>query len=192
MKVHRERAQQSLEEMMLRGLAELKHRATEEELRDFEARNGVALPADLRGWLKVCSGAELVVREFLGVGLSAEYDYLDIEGVLDVFPKWRERRWIPVGTDACGNYYVIDVSDSGMGSHPVYFIDQENYDKFCYVMASGIWPFVWFVLRIESAFEEDHEGDFHWPFDREKVLEEDPELRNFRGPAPFPWEEDSL
>ena len=64
---------------------------------------------------------------------------------------WRDRGWLPVAGDGCGNQYVLV-------SHGI-----------AYVVASDLWTFLRFLLLRET-------GDGRWPFDRRAVIAADPEL----------------
>jgi cell wall assembly regulator SMI1 len=158
-------------------------RASEAELRSFETRFGITLPAELREWLETYNGVEIDPGGLYGINTGS--DYHDIEATLELVPEWLPGKWVPLAGDGCGNYWVMDCSEPGAPHHFISFIDEIDYSKLDYVVASGIWTFLDGMLR-----DEFQEIDW-WPFDRERVLQHDPALATYRGPVPFPWEADS-
>jgi hypothetical protein len=88
---------------------------------------------------------------------------------------------LPIAGDGCGNLYVLALKDPVDGSHPVLFMDvSEDDSRPAYVVASCIWRFVRFLLRREQGFS-------YWPFEKNRVLEEDPEIEKCSKWA-RPWE----
>ena len=72
-------------------------------------------------------------------------------------------------------YLIAPLRRYGL-DHPVCFWDHETDDPLVpgYVVASDLWHFVRFLLRSEL-------GERSWPFDREKVLAEDPAIAKVTG-----------
>jgi hypothetical protein len=100
-----------------------------------------------------------------------------------VYPSWKDKGWIPVAGDGCGNYYVLATRGSGVetAKRPIYFVDTSmDREKPAYVVASDLWHFLRFILR-------DELGRDYWPFKKYRVLEEDPDLEEAPG-APKPWD----
>jgi hypothetical protein len=141
----------------------------------------VELPKEIKEWLSLCNAPYFGGDIFLGVKPAPRFRL--IESVYEYYPDWEDYEWIPISQDGCGNYYVLDVSESVTDTHPVYFIDHEQGgDVPCYIAASGLWEFVRFVL------ERDLTKARRFPFDKEYVLEKDPALKLYAGDVPFAWQ----
>jgi hypothetical protein len=103
---------------------------------------------------------------------------LDIELILESFPDWKIKQWIPVAGDGCGNYYVLVPSSIG---HAVGFVEAvSSSDGIQYLVASGFWKFLIFLLRREL-------GEKRWPFNKKFVVSIDSEILKAEA-APLPWE----
>lgn len=151
----------------------------------FEARWGLRLPTELREWLLTCNGSLIGPGGLFGIGTWKRFT--DLEASLELVPEWRRIGWLPVAGDGCGSYFVLDLTTRCEETHPVYFVDHERgYDVPTYVVASGLWQFLRGLLEAERIEEEGGVSD--WPFNAEVVLRQDPALRSYPGPAPFPWE----
>jgi cell wall assembly regulator SMI1 len=153
----------------------------EEEIDAFEARTGLMVPEELREWLRFSNGPRLGAGGIFGIGTPDDFD--DIEARSP--PGWLDKRWIPIASDGCGSYFVLATRPEDGPGHPVYFLDHEcqvdeNQWNATYVCASDLWHFLRFYLREDL-------GDESWPFDRGKVLADDPALAHFIG-VPRPWE----
>jgi cell wall assembly regulator SMI1 len=112
-------------------LENLKHPASDEQIKEFEARLGISLPPDYRASLKTHNGD----HNF------HDYHYLYIDGALKkwqmltklgedgTFEGWRveeahrgiiqntwwHRAWIPFAEDGCGNLLCIDMAPGANG-----------------------------------------------------------------------------
>jgi hypothetical protein len=109
-----------------------------------------------------------------------------MEAVYEYLPEFKRNNWLPLGTDGCGDYYVLALSSEQEPLRPVYFIDpyqDGGYEVPTYAVASGLWLFLRFLFRKEL-------GDHTWPFESQSVLVSDPLLSQVRG-APLPWEADA-
>jgi cell wall assembly regulator SMI1 len=105
--------------------------------------------------------------------------------MVDLYPEWRPRRWVPLASDGCGNAYVLDCSDGNQSPEAVYFVDCAfDSSQFAYVVASSLQRFLTFYL--ESDLGELQQS---WPIDREYVLARDPEVASFDARL-LPWDED--
>ncbi len=109
------------------------------------------------------------------------------------FPEWKEKGWIKVADDGCGDPYVLDTAITVGDTHPVYFIDHETYEgEADYVVASGLWIFLRFLLSddLESQidFKQSIPHESLWPFDKRFVLAEDPALTHYTGTIPLAWD----
>src|SRR5262245_15594104 len=129
----------------------------EEEIAQFEVRNRIQVPLELREWL--CSG-------------PGTYE---VEETYRFHPIWREKGWIPIAGDGCGNCYVLDTTctvEPGPGrplpspTHPAYFMDhEEDDDRPSYAVASSFETFLHFMRRDQEMLRQG--GEHYWPFDRE-------------------------
>lgn len=162
--------------------------ATESDLRSFSKKYGFSLPDDLCSWLLCHNGGCLGQGRCYGVNpvdlrLSVEEIYSD-------YREWPRLRWIPVGDDSCGNYYVQVIRSAP--PHPIAFIDtMQDPNKVAYCVASGVWQFLWFSLTGSEATAalaatQTYTPSFWWPFDRKRVLEVDPALKLITD-LPLPW-----
>jgi hypothetical protein len=173
------------------------------EIREFARRNDLRIPPELEDWLAICNGA--------GVGPGGLYGIEEIDRELEYRPIWRRRGWIPLANDGSGNDYIFVIRNPPELSGPVFFLDHsggeldpEVLDRVpTYVVASGLWTFLRFLFLSEVATRNNHklikkrdDGTydfsecvrFYWPFDRERVLEADPDLKKYRGTIPLAWE----
>jgi len=174
---------------------------SEEAVREFERQRGVVLPDNLREWLLLYGQRE---DTWLN-GLTDRKPQNGIPGTFASYGDEWPRSWIPVAGDGCGCYYILDLYQQIGDSHPVFFWDHEtDWDRLDYIVASGIWPFLRFYL-LRAIFEHEigtelhWEGDqlvvdrcFYWPFERDSVLRDDPQIADYAGPVPFPWDEDEV
>lgn len=143
---------------------------------EFRARTGLELPDEMVAILRDFNGVRIGAAGLYGV--CPDQEFTDIEATYKLFPGWKDCCWIPVGGDGCGNYYVLLGNAPG---RPVGFIDTlEDPNAIAYLVASGYWVFIEFYLGEAS-------GEELWPFDRDYVLENDPELARCED-APMPWD----
>jgi cell wall assembly regulator SMI1 len=158
---------------------------SDEDLWRFEENFGLEVPDDLRNWLKIFNGVEIGPGNLYGINTG--WDATNIETYLEI-SGWAAKHWIPVAGDGCGNYYVMDWSEPENFGYPIYFIDGLHVDRPDYIVGSTIWPF------IEGLLLREQRGDAGrwWPFDEERMLQHDPALRHYRGPAPLPWRADEF
>lgn len=155
--------------------------AGDAEIAGFEIRTGLTIPPAFREWLKFTNGPTIGAGGVRGVQTSHEAD--DIESHYDWHPEWREKGWIPIAGDGCGDYYVIATQEHNSQGHPVFFIDC-HLDPLtpAYIVASNVLSFLRFYLRRDL-------GERGWPFDRAKMLAEDPAIAE-PTTADLPWEAD--
>lgn len=152
--------------------------ASDDEIDAFSKRTGVQVPTDLREWWKFTNGPCIGPGGMYGI--RPQREHLDLEGVYQHHPEWQRLNWIPVAGDGCGNEYVLTVTPESGPLRPVYFFEHEQSDprRFEYVVASGLWQFLRFLLREEM-------GGRGWPFDRDFVLKADPDLTAC---STLPWD----
>jgi cell wall assembly regulator SMI1 len=154
------------------------------EIRDFQMRTGLTVPASLREWLAITNGPS--VGEWL-YGVRPKKRSLDIEHILRLYPAWLREGWIPVANDGCGDYYVLATQAEDGPGNPVFFIENhEDEDKPKYVAASDLWHFLYFLLD-DSLHHDPESAEPAWPFSEDFVLARDAALRDYRT-VPRPWE----
>lgn len=153
--------------------------ATDEQLGGLRRALGFEPPEELLDWLRVCNG---VIAGPGGIyGADPPEDFLDIAGVLELFPSWRENSWIPVAGDGTGNHYVLDAARRHLDRDAVYFVDvMEDPDALSYLVGSSLERFLRFLLPAEL-------GDRRWPFDQEYVSAEDPAITAVDPAVLLPW-----
>lgn len=150
-----------------------------EVLREFTKRTGVQIPNELQEWLLISNGPLVGPGGFYGVRPLAG-DYVDIEAAFGSFPDWKTRGWIPIAGDGCGSYYIMVTHGEYGPGFPVIFCDHANGFGPTYIVASNLGRFIEFMLREEL-------GEYWWPFDRDRFIQEDPAILSFHG-IPLPWE----
>ena len=128
------------------------------------------MPPALRDWWRFTNGPCIGPGGMYGI--RPQREELDVEGVYPYHPEWRLRNWVPIAGDGCGNDYVLAADGSLGPSLPVFFYEHEQSDpvRVEYVVASGLWPFLRFLLRYEM-------GERGWPFNQTTVLAIDPEIK---------------
>ncbi len=157
--------------------------ASQAEIDALEQRIGVPIPNELRAWLAQCNCPPVGPGGLYGI--CPERDFLDIEAHYRLFPHWREKGWIPVAGDECGDYYVLDTTATTRSGHPILFLDHEEStrdvcDTVSYVVASGLWPFLRYILLCEKDAAYNI-------WDEQDALRADPGLADYSGVA-RPWE----
>lgn len=151
---------------------------TEDAISAFRRRAGIDVPVALRNWLQHVNGPCIGPGGLLGIETGRPS--LDIEMVLNWYPQWRERGWLPVASDGCGNYYVLNTVER---SGPIYFVDTaSDANHLSHVVGSNLWTFLWFLLGNEIS-------KTGWPFSEEYVVLHDPEIVMCTA-APCPWQID--
>ena len=179
--------------------------ASELELENFERNFEIKLPIEVREWLKFCNGVDVNPGGVIGLSKIGKH--------FEWSPSWQKNAWIPLASDGCGDYYVLAASEmiSTSRTHPVFFIDQCDYERPAYIVASGLWKFFRFLFEDEIITQEsppnldvENEGWYerflerlndpndkhYWPFKKEQVLQKDRFLNDYEGNTPFPWDVD--
>jgi hypothetical protein len=154
---------------------------SDSEIDGFAQRTGLLIPAELREWLHFTNGPCIGPGGVYGIRPRREHQ--DMEGVYEFLPEFKQNRWLPLGTDGCGGYYVLALTSEPTELRPVYFVDayqEKGYKVPTYAVTSEFWVFLRFLFRSEL-------GDRGWPFDSEVVLASDPDLSRVKG-APLPWD----
>jgi cell wall assembly regulator SMI1 len=160
--------------------------ATDEEIDQFEHDYKFTLPVEVKAWLRRCNGAAVSPGGLYSL-YSDENDACSIDWHLKEFPDWKQRGWIPIAGDGCSNLYILTTAIviPSTKTHPVFFLDQADFDKPDYVVASGLWKFLFFLLEDEILTERGK--DTYWPFDKRMVITGDPQIVECRK-IPLPWE----
>lgn len=155
--------------------------ADDAEIAGLEIRTGLPLPPAFREWLKFTNGPVIGAGGVYGVQTGRSFT--DIESFYDWYTEWRGKGWIPIAGDGCGDYYVIATREHNSQGRPVFFIDC-HLDPLepAYIVASNVLSFLRFYLRADL-------GERGWPFDRAKMLAEDPAIAEATT-ADLPWEAD--
>jgi hypothetical protein len=157
---------------------------SDSEIDGFAERTGLAIPPELREWLRFTNGPCIGPGGIYGI--RPRRKHLDMEAVYEYLPEFKKNRWLPLGTDGCGNYYVLALASEPESLRPVYFVDayqDGGYGRPTYAVASELWQFLRFLFRAEL-------GKGGWPFDSRTVLRSDPMLAQVYG-APLPWKADA-
>ena len=153
--------------------------ATASEISAVEEALGIKMPPKYRDWLTACNGP--CVGPGGTVGISNPRMSQDLAKVLDLHPVWQKKGWLPVAGDGFGSYYVVDTSGDLGDGEPVIFVDVNDDDSVpAYIAASDTWKFLRFLFRKEL-------GRSDWPFAREEVLADDPNMVKFLA-IPLPWD----
>ena len=129
---------------------------SDSEIDGFVWKSELPIPPEVRDWLRFTNGPRIGPGGVFGIG-----DFERVDGFL---PEFRENRWLPLGTDGCGDYYVLALDSEDKPLCPVYFIDpyRSGYSTPDYAVASGFWRFLWFLFKAEM-------GERRWPFHPEFV-----------------------
>jgi len=150
-----------------------------EQIEEFEASQGFKIPDRLREWLSTANGPCIGPGGIVGLGTKRSSQ--DASRILEIYPEWRDKGWIPIAGDGCGNYYVVATKNEYGKGEPVLFIDV-NIDRSrpVFVAASNTWFFLRFLLRKEL-------DESKWPYSEVDVVREDPEITIFVGVS-LPWD----
>lgn len=175
--------------------------ANEEDIAALSNQLGVVVPQDLHDWLRMCNAPRVIRGRILGV--VSQQPFIDIAAYASIHPGWKEKGWIPIAVDESGDTYVAATRSTGGSGTPVLFIDHElDDDNADYVVASGVWRFLRFLLEREQQvlslgklstgndedWDEEYDRVVFWPFVKEKVIAQDPNIQTVTD-ASMPWEE---
>jgi cell wall assembly regulator SMI1 len=158
---------------------------TNQEIRKFEKIHNLTLPPEVREWFLRCNGANVGPGGFYSL-FSTDREDCSVDWYLREYPEWEKNGWIPITDDGCGDLYILATSIiiPSTNTHPVFFLDQAD-DSPSYVVASGLWRFLLFMLENEILGGKGE--DAYWPFDKTKVLAVDPHIIECQK-FPLPWE----
>lgn len=158
--------------------------ANDSDIEELAAEIPQSFPKELRQWLMICNSTLHVPGSLFGI--KPEKDWLDISRKITLYPEWKKLGWTPIGDDGCGNVYVLVNDENGL--RPIVFIEMiEGSNQLTYTVASELFKFLFFMLTEEAAFlKEEEERDRRWPFDKEWVVQHDPNILSVTV-APLPW-----
>jgi hypothetical protein len=149
------------------------------QMEALEILLGYSVPSSVRVWLGLCNG--LIAGPGGLYGIGGDHDFLDIAFMLNMYPHWRDQKWLPIAGDGNGNHYVVDAGRVHIASDGVFFVDiAMGSMELTYIVASKVSLFLEFLLRREL-------GDCRWPFDRDFVLGRDPMLGSVVPSGLLPW-----
>ena len=141
----------------------------------------IPVPDELLAWLQLASGPCVPSRLF---GLPMRRD---IASAFD-YPSWKQKKWVPVGTDGCGNYYLLATQQEFGKGFPIIFVDtMESSGAPSYLVASDIGHFLVFFL--EDEINRPVIPEEAWPFGEDYVIKRDPGILGFSKEL-LPWEVD--
>ena len=142
---------------------------------DSETRLSCRFPEQYKEFLTRCNGISVAPAGIFGI--RPPKNAFDLERSYANFPQFKAWRMIPISSDGCGNFYLLDVGSTADGR--IYFYDTISNDKPGYVVASDFWHFAYFYI----TEAQERKG---WPFEQDYVLNVDPELAS-PCKAPLPW-----
>ncbi len=155
-----------------------------DELKAFSKRTGIQVPRPLAEWLEIANGACVSAGGLFGIYTKRKHVLTGIEEIYDLHPEWKQRGWIPLASDGCGNYYIMPTAQEFGRGWPVFLFDMaEAPEGSRYIVASNIWKFLLWYLEM-SISDEYLSG---WLFDRDQATQRDPDLETFEGLA-MPWD----
>jgi hypothetical protein len=157
----------------------------DEEIRKFENLHNLILPMEVKKWLQKCNGASVGPGGLYSL-FSKTDDDCSINWYFEEYPEWKQNGWLPISDDGCGNIYLVAMSliIPSTQTHPAFFLDQAD-DTPSYIVASGLWTFLFFLLENEILHCKGDES--YWPFDKAMVLAVDPHIIECKQ-IPLPWD----
>ena len=160
--------------------------ASEDDIQRFERLHSFVMPNEAKNWFRRSNGANVNPGGLYSL-FPKKYEGVCIDWYFRRYPEWKSHGWIPIANDGCGDIYILAnaITIPTTGTHPVFFLDQSDFSKPDYAVASGLWKFLFFLLEDEILSQKGEEG--YWPFNSEKVLAADPALAEC-GEIPMPWQ----
>jgi cell wall assembly regulator SMI1 len=154
--------------------------ASEADLDDFVTSTGISLPDDLRTWLRLTNGVYFTHTIFAGIRPFPPR--LDLEADLRDRPHWKQKAWIPVATDGSGSTYLMASRQEFGEGYPLFLIEgtQRDQESPLCIVSSDMEHFLMCSLEKELA------GLSGWPFNKDYMIERDPEIMQFPG-LRLPW-----
>ncbi len=153
--------------------------ATDDEIRGAELELEFAIDDDYKALLRFsngpCIGGDGVIAFFSVAKYGAN------KLVENIDERWRDRKWLPVTTDGCGNTFVLVTLD-GVPGRPVGFVEGISIrPEPAYLVASSFRAFLKFWVGDRGKRMKG------WPFARELFERFDPELLTTVPERLQPW-----
>ena len=154
-------------------------------------------PSDCLEWLTIFNGIE-------GSYIKTLHDHNTIMEILAIYEEWKNFQYFPLADDGCGGYYLaIPFKKENKTLNPVVFVECDQNDKelgnYTYIVASSVPVFLELFLKeilfdLEILFDEgyinkirdDSRPSFWWPFDKDLVIQNDPDITSFQ--MTLPWD----
>jgi len=151
-------------------------------------------PADCLEWLEICNGIGGGVIENL-YGHNTIMRHFAIFD--EIYKGWSKLGYFPIGGDGCGGeYYAIPFKKCNETLYPVVYVEgsepKQELGVCTYIMASAVHIFLkQFLQRIQYQLKcyydnENNPSDFWWPFDKNLVMQNDPNIASFN--ITVPWD----
>lgn len=165
--------------------------ATEEELNAFEQAHG-PMPPELKWWFRTCNGAAVNPGGLESLFPKKGAGPVCLDWYFKQYPHWKAAGWFPIGGDGNGDLYILNagITIPSTKTHPVCFLDQQDFSFLTYAMASGLWKFLYCLLKTEVV-RGGGKDLLPWPFDKRTTLAIDPNLVECTA-IPLPWEKDDF
>lgn len=149
-----------------------------EQLRIFEEEHSTPIPETMKDWLKLCNGPNVPPGGYFGI--KTGINFLNIDYYWKMHPEWKEKKWIPISGDGCGNYFTICPNRAVKNDCPVFFIDIISSAEIpSYIVSSNLWIFLKESMKKEIVKSR-------WPFQKDITLQLDPGLVEYRSEN-LPW-----
>ena len=159
-----------------------------DDIIEYQSKYKISFPSEVRKYLLKYNGISVNNGSFRIYGIHQKNDNLEIRTILALMQDfgWKENHWLPISTDCCGGYYVINVIDSQKGSNPIYFIDKEDYTMPAYIAASSLKHFIYFYTN-DIVLEKKANKASGWPFDEYFVTKMDQDIDLYSNTVNLPW-----
>lgn len=164
-----------------------------EQVEHFAKEYGFQLPRSLKEFLLLFNGVPILPDGIFGI--YTELEHLDLCKIYDFIPQWVLRKWVPISTDGCGSYFIMDAGYGLTEHNPIFFIDHSDFDIPTHIVASNMWTYVKFHAEEEIRHADEITEDLYaeepalWPYDKDYVLSIDPDIEKITA-YPFPWDEE--
>jgi hypothetical protein len=153
--------------------------ANADDVDHLASTTGIVVPSEFRKWLLTCNAPRVGYGFYFGINTVDEV--LDIRHLIQSYPSWVSRGWLPLAGDGCGNYYLVATRGEFGPGAPVFYVDTaEGEDTPAYLVASNTLYCISFLLKRDLDRTE-------WPFNGIEVIGSDPEIVRFDG-LPLPWD----
>ena len=155
--------------------------ASPDELALMVQAIGFTPPQDLLQWLSMYRGGNVDLHSASSLyGTARDFS---IVSELRLDPRMKERRWLALANDGCGDLFCLVCGDHPAAPAPVIFHDHE--DGSTYLAASGLLPFLEIVLT-EPEYDDDPDYTSVY-LDRDRFFKADPAAAHICG-FPYGWE----